>query len=209
LYKSFAGTWWKLSDFKQTVPLENEMMSPISDYLLIIYFGGILLIAAVIDMRIQKIPNLLTLPALAIALIYHCFTNGISGFLFSIGGLAAGLMLLFIPYLLGGMGAGDAKLMAMVGATIGARGVFISFLFTALAGGVYSLALIVFYRGIFRGFFKKQFDTLLAFILTRKYIPEPTDTNEATPRLCYGLAIAFGTGLYIVLKMTNPDLFIL
>jgi prepilin peptidase CpaA len=184
------------------------MMSPVSDYLIVTYLGSILLIAAVIDIRIQKIPNMLTFPAAALVLIYHCLTNGISGFLFSIGGLATGLMLLFLPYWLGGMGAGDAKLMGVVGGTIGAKGVFLAFLFTALAGGAYALALIVYYRRHFRGFFKKQFDTLLALILTRKYIPEPAAGNETTPRLRYGLAIAFGTGTYIVLKMINVDIFI-
>ena len=185
------------------------MMSAISDYLIVTYLGSVLLIAAIIDIRIQKIPNLLTFPAAALALIYHCFTNGISGFLFSIGGLATGIALLLIPYLLGGMGAGDAKLMGVVGGTIGAKGVFFAFLFTALAGGVYALALIVYYRRHFRGFFEKQFGTLLTLILTRKYIPETAMTNETKPRLCYGLAIAFGTSTYIILKMTKPGFFIL
>ena len=184
-------------------------MSPVSDYLLTTYLGGVLLIAAIIDIRIQKIPNLLTFPAAALALIYHCFTNGISGFLFSIGGLASGLALLLIPYLLGGMGAGDAKLMGVVGGTIGAKGVFFAFLFTAVAGGVYALALILYYRRHFRGFFKKQFAKLLALIITREYIPESAKAHETAPRLCYGLAIAFGTGTYIVLNMTKPSIFIL
>jgi len=185
------------------------MMSPITNYILFIYLGSVLLVAAIIDVRIQKIPNLLTFPAAALALIYHCFTNGINGFLFSIGGLATGLVLLFIPYLLGGMGAGDAKLMGVVGGIIGAKGVIFAFLFTAVAGGVYALVLILYYRRHFRGFFEKQFDTLLTLILTRKYIPEAAMTNEARPRLCYGLAIAFGTGTYIVLNMTKPSIFIL
>jgi len=185
------------------------MMSPISDYLLITYLGGILLIAAVIDFRIQKIPNLLTFPAATLAVFYHCFTNGINGLLFSIGGLATGLALLFIPYLLGGMGAGDAKLMGVVGGTIGAKGVLFAFLFTALAGGVYALALIFYYRRHFRGFFEKQYTTLLAFILTRKYTPEPAQKNETRPKLCYGLAVALGTSIYLILKMTKPGFFIL
>ena len=184
-------------------------MSPVSDNLLATYLASVLLIAAVIDMRIQRIPNLLTFPAAALALFYHCLTNGVSGLVFSIIGMATGLVLLFIPYLLGGMGAGDAKLMGVVGGIFGAKGVFFAFLFTALAGGVYALALILFYRRRFEGFFKKAYETLLALILTRKYIPEPADKNKTTPRLYYGLAIAFGTGTYIVLKMTNPDFFIL
>jgi len=184
-------------------------MSPVSDYFLITYLGSILLIAAVIDFRIQKIPNLLTIPAATLAVVYHCFTNGISGLLFSIVGLVTGIALLLIPYLLGGMGAGDAKLMGVIGGTIGAKGVFFAFLFTALAGGVYALALIFYYRRHFRGFFEEQYITLLVFILTRKYTPEPTPENETRPKLCYALAVALGTSIYLILKMTKPGFFIL
>ena len=183
------------------------MINPIADYILLITLGSILLIAAVIDIRIQKIPNLLTFSAAASVLSYHCITYGISGFLFGIGGLATGLMLLFIPYMVGGMGAGDAKLMGVVGCTIGAKGVFWAFLFTALAGGAYALILILCYRKHFKGFFKKQFDTLLAFLLTRKYIPEQADRSETKPKLRYGLSIALGTGTYIALKIINVNIF--
>ena len=51
------------------------------------------------------------------------------------------------------MGAGDAKLLGAVGSYIGAKSVFISFLFTAVAGGIYALLILILYNKKFKGFF--------------------------------------------------------
>ena len=173
----------------------------------IIFLSLILFVSAVIDLRTQKIPNLITYPTMVIALIYHAAFGGGNGLLFSFSGLCVGTGLLFLPYLMGGMGAGDAKLMGAVGGMIGAKGVFYAFLCSAVVGGIYALALILIYRGHFSNFFKKQITTLWNFILTRKYIPDPIQNAQTTPRLCYGLAIASGTGLYIFLNQAGYEIF--
>jgi prepilin peptidase CpaA len=90
----------------------------------IIFLSVILIVSAVIDLRTQKIPNLITYPSMVIAFFYHWAFWGGNGLLFSFTGLSVGIALLLLPYLLGGMGAGDAKLMGAVGAMIGAKGVF-------------------------------------------------------------------------------------
>jgi prepilin peptidase CpaA len=129
--------------------------------------------------------------------------DGLDGLLFCLGGLAVGIGLLLLPYLMGGMGVGDAKLMGAVGGMIGAKAVFFAFILTAIVGGVYALVLLIIYRQHFRGFFKKQLTTLWAFILTRKYIPDQVKAGKNSPKLCYGLAIALGTGIYIILDFTG------
>jgi prepilin peptidase CpaA len=169
--------------------------------------GGILFVAVAIDLRTQRIPNLLTFPAVALTLIYYSITNGLNGFLFSAIGLLAGISLLIVPYLLGGMGAGDAKLMGVVGGVLGAKAVFYAFLFSAIVGGIYAIILTIIYRPHFRGFYKKQLVALINFLLIRKYIPEPEDAELKKPRLCYGLAIGLGTGIYIVFNLLKQDLF--
>jgi prepilin peptidase CpaA len=176
------------------------------DLFLIIFLSVVLVCAGLFDFRIQKIPNLLTLPAAIFSFGYHAFTNGFSGFLFSVQGLALGIGLLIIPYLLGGMGAGDAKLMGVVGGVLGAKGVFCAFLFSALIGGIYALILTLIYRRHFRGFYKKQLTVLKNFLLIRKYIPDPEDSGPKKPRLCYGLAIALGTGIYIIFDLSGYGL---
>ena len=176
------------------------------DYFLILLLLSILSISAIIDFRSQKIPNMITFPAAAIALLYHFLTNGIDGLLFSALGLATGIGLLIIPYMLGGMGAGDAKLMGAVGAILGSKGVFVAFLITALIGGIYAIILTLLNRKQFRGFFTKQLITLKLFILTRKFIPDPVEGSDKKPRLCYGVAIALGTFIYMGLDLSGYHL---
>jgi prepilin peptidase CpaA len=186
------------------------MMVQTSDYFLIFLLLSILSISAIIDIRSQKIPNLITIPAIINALLYHFVTNGIDGLIFSALGLTTGIGLLIIPYMMGGMGAGDAKLMGAVGAVLGTKSVFMAFLLTALVGGLYAIIIILLnhdqFKGQFKDFIKKQFITLHLFILTRKFIPDPAEENKNKPRLCYGVAIALGTFIYMGLDLSGHHL---
>jgi prepilin peptidase CpaA len=173
----------------------------------IIFLSGILLLSAVIDFHRQKIPNLITYPSMIIAFSYHGTMQGVDGLIFSLAGLAVGISIFLLPYLMGGMGAGDAKLMGAVGGMIGAKGVLFAFLCIVIVGGVYALVLILIHRHHFSGFFKKQMTSLWTFILTRKYFPNPIQNGQNRPRLCYGLAIALGTGLYIFLNQSGSEIF--
>jgi len=173
------------------------------DYFVTIFLSVLLIASTIIDLKTQKIPNLITLPGMLIALGYHSTMNGLDGLLFSAGGIGVGIGLLIIPYLMGGMGAGDAKLMGAIGGFIGVKAAFFAFLIIAAVGGVYALILVVFYRSNFSGFFRKQFDTLVSFILMQKYIPDIEESEKSRPKLCYGLAIALGTGIYIFLDTTG------
>jgi prepilin peptidase CpaA len=98
------------------------------------------------------------------------------------------------------MGAGDAKLMAAVGAFLGPKGIFIAFIYIAIAGGIYSLLLIMFRRRQFEGFFREQYVNALVFSVTKK-LDLGNSQVQGRPRLCYGLAIAVGTWLYIGLEL--------
>ena len=177
-----------------------------SDYFLILLLLSILSISAIVDFRIQKIPNIITLPSVIIALLYHFFTHGVDGLIFSTIGLATGIGLLIIPYMLGFSGAGDAKLMGVVGAVMGSKSVFVSFLLTALVGGIYAVILIFLNKEQFKGFFRKQLITLKLFILTREFIPDPVEENSKKPKLCYGVAIALGTFIYLGLDLSGYHL---
>jgi prepilin peptidase CpaA len=171
------------------------------------FLSGILILSALIDFRRQKIPNLITYPSMVIALSYHVAMRGIDGLLFSLAGLAIGIIVFLVPYLMGGMGAGDAKLMGVVGALIGAKGVIFAFLCTAIVGGIYALVLILVHRAYFGSFFKKQLTTLKTIILTRQFTLDPIQNAQNRPRLCYGIAIAIGTGLYMFLNQSGYVIF--
>ena len=160
------------------------------------FLAPILLIGAVMDILSKKIPNWLTFPVAAAAIVYHTSMNGFSGFLFSLGGVAVGIGLLLPFFLLGGMGAGDAKMLAGVGGLLGPQGVFTAFLFTSLVGGIYALVLLAFH-----GYLKKtvlRYKIIFTtFIFTRNFIYIPPPAKERRPSLSYGLAIALGTLLSI------------
>ncbi|MGI5879193.1 MAG: A24 family peptidase [Syntrophomonadaceae bacterium] len=92
------------------------------------------LIAAVYDVRWRRIPNLLVLAGIIIGLFYHGLQGG--GLLWlSLQGMGLGIALLLIPFILGGMGAGDVKLLGMIGAIMGPVFVVNTFLWSALWGG--------------------------------------------------------------------------
>jgi prepilin peptidase CpaA len=176
------------------------------DLVLAIPLSTIVILAAIQDLRVQKIPNLLTYPSMGLALIYHAVTNGLDGLLMSATGLALGIGLLILPYVMGGMGAGDAKLMGAVGAVVGPLGVFTAFLLTAIVGGVYALLILLIRREDCRGFIDRNVMTLKTFVLTRQFVRIPASEAERKPKLCYGTAIALGTILYISLELSgyNP-----
>lgn len=151
-------------------------------------------------MKSQRIPNYLTLPGIIVALFYFSVLNGIDGFIFSVSGVSVGIGILIIPWLMGGMGAGDAKLMGVVGGFLGAKGACNAFLLIAIVGGVYALILRLIYKDELKGFSAKIYHGVLSFFLTRKYVPDTGDESPDAPKLCYGLAIALGTFLYIALN---------
>jgi prepilin peptidase CpaA len=183
--------------------MNEETMNLSIDVFLIIFLSIILIAAAVNDLRFQKIPNLLTYPAMAITVGCHVVMNGLDGLLFSAGGLALGIAVFILPYLMGGMGAGDAKLMGAVGAVLGAKGVFVAFLFTAIAGGVYALILLLVRRRAFKGFWQQDVATLKTFMFTKQFIPISGDNNEKKPKLCYAIAIALGTLFSVFLEFSG------
>jgi len=160
--------------------------------ILILFLTIILLIAAITDIRFQKIPNWLTYPAMILAITYHTGMNGAGGLLFSVEGLGLGTAIWLLPYIMGGMGAGDAKLMGAVGALIGPKEVFIASLFTAVTGGIYALIILALH-GYLKENAKRYGIMLKTFLLTRNLVYIPPSERKNNPKLCYGIAIALGT----------------
>ncbi|MFL5245741.1 MAG: prepilin peptidase [Gemmataceae bacterium] len=104
------------------------------------------LISAATDVWKFKVLNILTLPLMASGLLYHSLTHGALGFTWSLLGALCGLGLLLPLYILGGMGAGDVKLMAAIGAWLGLPLTLYVFIASSLAAGIYSLIVICWYR---------------------------------------------------------------
>ncbi len=160
----------------------------------------VLFVAAVSDVRMQKIPNWLTLSAVAIGLACHTGISGFAGFLFSMQGALLGLGLLILFYLAAGMGAGDVKLMAAVGGLLGPKGVFWAFIYTAVIGGIVAVALLLWKAGG-REILRRYGRTLRTLILTHQFIYIPAAEDKRMPVLYYGVVIALGTTLYVLREL--------
>ncbi|MEN6328546.1 MAG: prepilin peptidase [Syntrophomonas sp.] len=107
---------------------------------------GMLGLAVVYDVRSRRIPNWIVFSGMVFALLYHLYLGGCSGLFYSLKGLLVGIALLILPFAMGGMGAGDVKLLGMVGALKGSIFVFNCFIAMALWGGIIAIILLLIRR---------------------------------------------------------------
>lgn len=107
-------------------------------------FGTVLIIVSFIDLKEKIIPDELSLPGAAIGLILSAFLLPV-GFLNALIGMAfGGGILLFIAFISkGGMGGGDVKLMAMIGAFLGWPDVVVSLFVAVLIGSLVGVLLVL------------------------------------------------------------------
>jgi prepilin peptidase CpaA len=158
-----------------------------------------LLIALIIawgDVRTRRIPNYLTFGAALGGLIFQMAWQGWPGLVSGLTGLGLGFGLLLLPYILGGMGAGDVKALAALGAWLGPQQTFELFLFMAIAGGVMAL-MVMWWRGMMGVKIRETGVLILNLVLSRSVnlapaSPASVSKNESLP---YGLALAVGMAL--------------
>ncbi|MBP7330952.1 MAG: prepilin peptidase [Firmicutes bacterium] len=161
----------------------------IIDYVLLI----LLITCLYTDLTRRKIYNLALLPVLVIALVYHSASGGLPQGWWSLKGLALGTALLIIPFSMGGIGAGDVKLLGVVGACKGPEYVFMAFLAGAIAGGIISVAQLIRHKSLM--------STLKKLLLNLYYriagLPRIKDAHTVAgaggkDTIPYGAAIAIG-----------------
>jgi len=127
-------------------------------------------IACVFDIRTRRIPNALTFSAALAGLLFHFAKAGVDGAQFAAGGWVVGLLLLLPYFALGGMGGGDVKLVAALGAWLPWQAVVMLLVLMSLAGGVLTLGYLIRHK------------------LAKR---------EEKLEIPYGVAIAFG-GLWLI-----------
>lgn len=119
----------------------------------------VLVVAAVIDGWKLKVPNWLTFPMIVSGWVYSLASGGWTGLGYSVLATFFGLALLYGIYMVGGMGAGDVKLLAGIGAWVHAEHTWNIFATTALVGGVMAIVMIA-YSGRWKKHFQ-QFNMLV------------------------------------------------
>ena len=115
-------------------------------YLASVYLAATLLIATMTDVYTHRIPNVLLALSLFLASVFGTAVGGFAGLLATLAGACVGLTMLVPLYVVGGIAAGDVKLLAVVGAYLGPAGAFFAGLFTFVAGAVMGLAWICWRR---------------------------------------------------------------
>jgi prepilin peptidase CpaA len=144
------------------------------------------------DLRTRRIPNYLTLGTAVAGLAFNFMSHGISGLADGILGMLLGFAFLILPYLWGGMGAGDVKALAALGAWLGPQLTVFLFCYMGIAGGVIAVGYLV-WQGILWQKIKQGWTFLLNLILCRPDgAPRPPSPGQLTEGIPYGVAIAVG-----------------
>lgn len=99
-------------------------------------------IAVWFDYRERRIPNYLVFAGMIAGLVIGMAGGGIKGLAWSALGILAGIAILLVPFAMGGIGAGDVKLLGAIGAILGAKGALFSMLYGAIAGGLISIIIL-------------------------------------------------------------------
>jgi len=165
-----------------------KFMSPIH-----IFVAAVLTLACISDLRTRRIPNVLTFSAVAGALLFHLVTGGLSAVGLSLAGCFLGA-LLFVPmFALRGMGGGDVKLLAAVGAWIGPSEVAMVALAASVAGG--AIAVVV---ALVHGYLKTAVQNLWILLMHWRVmgvrpLHQVTLEGARGPRLAYAIPISIGT----------------
>jgi len=154
---------------------------------------AVLGVATFTDLRSRRIPNWLVLPFLCAGLAVSVWMHGWQGLGQSLGGALLGLVVYGILFWMGGMGAGDVKLCAAIGAWVGPQQLMLALVITGMVGGV-----MVFCWAVFGGFLKELFTGASNLAFGWKGSggigdPEMVLANPLKRKMPYAPAIAIGT----------------
>jgi len=128
--------------------ISKERSLPSSELIPLVVVGLATLAAAATDLWRFKVYNLLTLPTLALGVLTSTVLGGWAGLAASLLGAGFGFAILVIFFALGGVGAGDVKLLTAVGAWLGPYWTVHVFIASALAAGAYAVALLLVRGGV-------------------------------------------------------------
>jgi len=155
-------------------------------------------VATIFDWRMRKIPNILTFSMIVLGFLANILQHGFPGFQHSFLGLCLGILLLYFPFQLGGVGGGDVKLMGAIGSLLGPVLIFKIFLASAICGGILSLVYMI-KRKAARKTFEAVKTKVFYFLMTGTVLPESGEVSEKKQlSIPYSLAIGFGTFLVLL-----------
>jgi prepilin peptidase CpaA len=158
--------------------------------------GGVVLAAAVTDLRARRIPNWLTLPSMAAGLVLNALDGRLTAALL---GMSAALVLYFAFFALGFRGAGDGKLMGVVGAFVGWPDIATVVILVALLGGVAAVLVAMRYGAL--GGVLLSAGTVVCDLVTFRWRQLRERADYRAPgalRMPHGPVIAAGTLVFLL-----------
>lgn len=160
-----------------------------------------LVVAAVIDGLQLKVPNWITFPMIISGWVWSATLSpyaGWEGLVYSLVGTAVGLALLLPAYAIGGMGAGDVKLMAGIGAWVWGVVTFYAFAVSAVVGGVIAVGMVLTKKrwDKHQGQFWMIWNEIVTVKNPEKLAEIATERKPTMMLLPYGIPIAIGTIAY-------------
>jgi prepilin peptidase CpaA len=161
---------------------------------------GIVLVAVAWDLSTRRIPNLLTFGAALAGIAVHAYASGWSGAGLALAGWCVGAACFLPVFLLGGMGAGDVKLLAGIGAWLGPIATVWVALFSGIAGGV--LGMVV---ALLSGYLSQAFVNISCVLMEWRVsgprpVAELTLSSHKGPRLAYAVPMFAGLMVTLWLK---------
>jgi len=153
----------------------------------------VMVLASITDLRNRRIPNWLVFPYLAAGIAVSSWLQGWQGAGRSLAGMGLAIVICGLFYWLGGLGAGDLKLCAAIGAWIGPQQLFIAQIVTGVVGGIWVLVWAL-YAGFLGELFAGTGELAFGWVARGSLKnPEMTIDNPQRRKLPYAPAIAMGT----------------
>ncbi|WP_166824360.1 A24 family peptidase [Thalassoroseus pseudoceratinae] len=159
------------------------------------FVAVVLIVAAWIDGKELRVPNWLTYSMVLSGLVYNTVVGGWGGLGFALLGMVVGLLTLLPLYSVGGMGAGDVKLMAGIGAWLGSYITFYAFVATVVVGAVMAVLMVIYKRGV-----QKHYAQFLMILNEWMTVRNPAELSKIAKErkptmflLPYGIPICIGS----------------
>lgn len=150
--------------------------------------------AAVWDIRTNRLPNWITVPAAAAGLAFHIIAGAWQGSSilagawdgaqFSLLGFAAGFFPLLLIWIIGAAGAGDVKLLGAVGAWLGPRMTLYTYVLSLLVALAVSLVVLI--------------------VRMLRSPPAPGKRKSDWRKVPYGVPVALATWLVLLWNLFKP-----
>lgn len=156
------------------------------------------------DYKYRKIPNKYLITAIIyfviiflLMFVFMPIKVAAKGLLFSVAGAMIAGMMLYAPYKLKQVGAGDVKLVAVFGLFLGIKGGLLTILIGAMVGGVWALGLAYKYGGIGHMWHNIKFMARSVYLSGFKDMGWDL-RSEGAIAMPYGVALSIGCALVAI-----------